>query len=75
MPLVSGKACGEHSGTPRSEAATQPPLSATKPESQTNPQLVPSQVAMPCAGVAHGLHALPHEAVLLLLAHCPLHAW
>jgi hypothetical protein len=40
-----------------------------------NPQLVPSQVAAPFVGVAHGVHELPHELALLLGWQVPLQSW
>ncbi len=39
------------------------------------PQLVPSQVDVPFITAGHGLHDMPHEAVLALLTHAPPQAW
>lgn len=42
---------------------------------QVNPQVVPSHVAAPFIGVAHGVHELPHELGLSLGWQVPLQSW
>jgi hypothetical protein len=42
---------------------------------QVKPHVVPSQVAVALAGGEHGVHEAPHDAVLALLTHAPLHKW
>ena len=42
---------------------------------QVKPQVVPSQLGAPLVGVAHGVHELPHELVLLLGWQVPLQSW
>ncbi len=42
---------------------------------QVNPQAVPSQVAAPFVGVAHGVHDVPHELGLVLGWHVPPQSW
>jgi len=43
---------------------------------QVNPQLVPSQVAVPFIGVEHGVHDVaPHEFGLVFGWHVPLQSW
>jgi hypothetical protein len=42
---------------------------------QVNPHVVPSQVAAPFVGVAHGVHEVPHEFALLLGWQVPLQSW
>lgn len=43
---------------------------------QVNPQAVPSQVAAPFVGVAHGMHEdAPHELGLVLDWHVPEQSW
>ncbi len=39
------------------------------------PHDVPSHVARPFAGFAHGVHAAPQLAVLVFATHMPLHRW
>jgi hypothetical protein len=39
------------------------------------PQLVPSQVAVPFAGIGHAPHDAPHELTLLFGTHALPHAW
>ncbi len=45
----------------------------TYPLAQTKPQLPPSHVATELSGGEQGAHELPHEPMLALLAHAPLH--
>jgi hypothetical protein len=43
---------------------------------QTKPQLMPSHVAVAWAGGTHAVHdAVPHEVMLVLLAHVAPHRW
>ena len=46
-----------------------------KPALHAKPQLVPSHVAYPFAGVPHGVHDVPHVSGLALSAHALPHAW
>lgn len=39
------------------------------------PQLVPSHVALPLAGIGQAVHELPQVATLLLGTHAPEQAW
>jgi len=39
------------------------------------PQLVPSHLAEPFAGIAHGVHDAPHVSGSPLLTHAPLQRW
>ena len=41
---------------------------------QVNPQLVPSQVAVPFIGVEHAMHDVPQPAMLVLATHALPHA-
>src|SRR5580704_8812754 len=45
------------------------------PAPHVNPQLVPSQVAVPFVGVTHAVQELPQVLTLLLSAHAPEQAW
>ena len=42
---------------------------------QVNPQLVPSQVAVPFMGVEHAVHDMPHEFALVFGWQVPLQSW
>lgn len=42
---------------------------------QVKPQVVPSQLGAPLAGVEHGVHKVPHELVLLLGWQVPVQSW
>jgi len=40
-----------------------------------NPHLVPSQVAVPCAGGTHGVQDMPHVATAVSGWQLPLQSW
>jgi hypothetical protein len=48
---------------------------AHHPALQATPHEVPSHVAEPFAGAAHGVHELPHVAGLVFETHWLPHAW
>jgi hypothetical protein len=51
------------------------PSKGTKGVSQSTPQAVPSQVAMPLAGLSQGVQLEPQVATSVLETHCPLQLW
>ena len=50
----------------------QTPLQSWYPVLHVNPQLVPLHVGVPLVGAVHGVHDVPHVAVLLFDRQAPL---
>jgi hypothetical protein len=53
----------------------QPAPEGWYPGLQVKPHDLPSQVALPFAGFAHGVQEAPHVVVLVLATHCGPQAW